>query len=142
MGGAHVERHDDHRDGAHLFRSRRGGSGDPGGRAVSAPTVNPRPYPARLAGTVELAAERLVLREVITLADQVSGLTDDELRTRLLWLADRVCCTRPPPDPTGRRLSKCLRIGSPGPVRSSIGAELTGPSTVARRPDVETLRPS
>ncbi|MGH3824930.1 MAG: hypothetical protein ACRDRA_19150 [Pseudonocardiaceae bacterium] len=67
---------------------------------ITTPTVammaNPRPYLDRLAGAVELAAARWALRDVITLADQASGLTDGELRTRLLALADCVSCARPP----------------------------------------------
>lgn len=53
--------------------------------------VNPhlwRDYPAALAARIErLAAARLILREVITLADEASTLTDLELRDRLRALA-------------------------------------------------------
>jgi hypothetical protein len=52
--------------------------------------VNPQPYFDRLAATVELAVARSVLRQVITLADEVATLSDKELRDRLLALADRV----------------------------------------------------
>lgn len=53
--------------------------------------VNPRPQPFldRLTGTVELAAARSVLRAVITLADEAPGISDEELRSRLLILAQR-----------------------------------------------------
>ncbi|MGH3825276.1 MAG: hypothetical protein ACRDRA_20920 [Pseudonocardiaceae bacterium] len=49
--------------------------------------VNPRPFLDRLTATVELAAARPVLREIITLADQASTLTDDQLQFRLRALA-------------------------------------------------------
>jgi hypothetical protein len=53
--------------------------------------VNPRlrgDYPAALTARVErLSAARLILREVITLADKASTLTDLELRDRLRALA-------------------------------------------------------
>ena len=49
--------------------------------------VNPRPFLERISATVELAAARSVLREIIALADQVAGLTDEQLRVRLLALA-------------------------------------------------------
>jgi transposase-like protein len=52
--------------------------------------VNPQPYFDRLAATVELAAARSVLRQVIMLADDAAMLSDKELRDRLLALADRV----------------------------------------------------
>ncbi|MGH3764905.1 MAG: hypothetical protein ACRDTX_07120 [Pseudonocardiaceae bacterium] len=52
--------------------------------------INPRPRPFldHLAGTVELAAARLTLRGVCALADQAPGLTDTELRARLVALAE------------------------------------------------------
>jgi hypothetical protein len=53
--------------------------------------VNPRPFLDHLTATVELAAARSVLREIITLADQVPMLTDEQLRFRLRALAE---CTR------------------------------------------------
>ncbi|MGH3769032.1 MAG: hypothetical protein ACRDS0_31660 [Pseudonocardiaceae bacterium] len=53
--------------------------------------VNPcqRPFLDHLAGTVELAVARSTLREVCALADQAPGLTDTDLRARLLALAQR-----------------------------------------------------
>ncbi|HET9254019.1 MAG TPA: hypothetical protein VFO16_02310 [Pseudonocardiaceae bacterium] len=42
----------------------------------------------RLAAAVDLAAARSVLRDVITLADQAPGLTDEQLRHRLAGLAE------------------------------------------------------
>ena len=52
--------------------------------------VNPRLYFDRLAATVEqLGATRSVLRQVISLADDVATLSDKELRDRLLALADK-----------------------------------------------------
>ncbi len=53
--------------------------------------VNPRPQPFldRLTGTVELAAARSVLWAVITLADEAPGISNEELRSRLLMLAQR-----------------------------------------------------
>jgi len=54
-------------------------------------TVNPQPYLDRLAATVEqLGAARFMLRQVIALADDAPGLTDRELRDRLLALAEIV----------------------------------------------------
>lgn len=52
--------------------------------------VSPRPawlFLDHLSGTVDLAAARSVLREIITLGDQAPGLTDEQLRFRLLTLA-------------------------------------------------------
>jgi transposase-like protein len=50
--------------------------------------VNPQPYLDRLAATVEqLGATRSVLRQVCTLADDASTITDQQLRDRLLALA-------------------------------------------------------
>ena len=51
--------------------------------------VNPRPWLDHLTATVELAAARSVLRELITLADQAPMLTDEQLRSQLLTLAVR-----------------------------------------------------
>ncbi|MGH3767232.1 MAG: hypothetical protein ACRDS0_01070 [Pseudonocardiaceae bacterium] len=50
--------------------------------------VNPRPYLIHLAGTVELAVARSAVRGVCALADQAPGLTDTELRARLVALAE------------------------------------------------------
>jgi hypothetical protein len=58
--------------------------------------VNPRPFLDYLTATVELAAARSVLREVITLADQAPMLTDEQLRFRLRALAE---CGRHPDPP-------------------------------------------
>lgn len=54
-------------------------------------TVNPKPRPAYLAD-LGAAAEKIgqlrwTLRRVIALADDADGLTDEQLRTRLLALA-------------------------------------------------------
>jgi hypothetical protein len=49
--------------------------------------VNPRPFLDHLTATVELTAAHSVLREIIPLADQAPGLTDEQLRFRLLALA-------------------------------------------------------
>ncbi|MGH3815685.1 MAG: hypothetical protein ACRDUV_25080 [Pseudonocardiaceae bacterium] len=49
--------------------------------------VDPRLFLDQLTATVELAVARSVLREIITLADQVLGLTDDQLHARLTALA-------------------------------------------------------
>lgn len=47
--------------------------------------VNPQPYLDRLAATVELlGAARCLLRQVIELAEDADGLTDADLRARLL----------------------------------------------------------
>jgi len=54
--------------------------------------VNPRPYLDYLAGVVELAAARSVLRRLIALADQALALPDDQLRARL---ADLTRTARP-----------------------------------------------
>ena len=51
--------------------------------------VNPRPFLDHLTAAVELAAARSVLREIITLAEQVPGLTDEQLRFHLRALAVR-----------------------------------------------------
>jgi hypothetical protein len=52
--------------------------------------VNPRPYFDHLVAPVEFAAARSMLRQVIALADQAPGLTDAQLRTRLVVLAGLV----------------------------------------------------
>ena len=62
--------------------------------------VNPRPFLDLLVAMVELAAARSVFRELIRLADQAPGLTEEQLRFRLLALAE--CTTLRsllPPDP-------------------------------------------
>jgi hypothetical protein len=65
--------------------------------------VNPRPYLDHLAATVDLAAARPVLQEIITLADQAPRLTDEQRRFRLRALA---ACAAPwspaPRSPIGR----------------------------------------
>lgn len=53
--------------------------------------MNPRPFLDQLTVTVEIAAIRSALREIIALADQAPALTDDQLRFRLCALAE---CTR------------------------------------------------
>jgi hypothetical protein len=59
--------------------------------AISLVNHGQRPaYFEQLAATVEqLGATRSVLRAVITLADDAATLSDQELRDRLLALADR-----------------------------------------------------
>jgi transposase-like protein len=52
--------------------------------------VNPQPYFYRLAATIEqLSATRSVLRQLIRLSGDAPGLTDEQLRARLVVLADR-----------------------------------------------------
>ncbi|MDQ3764252.1 MAG: hypothetical protein M3460_22530 [Actinomycetota bacterium] len=53
--------------------------------------VNPRPFLDLLAATVDLAAARSTLRELIALADQAPELTEQQLRFRLLTLVE--CAT-------------------------------------------------
>ncbi len=68
--------------------------------------VNPRPFLDQLTATVELAAARSVLREIITLADQAPVLTDEHLRFRLVALAERAAPrSHAPKSPIGRWLS-------------------------------------
>ena len=51
----------------------------------------------QLAATIErLGATRSVLRAVVTLADDAATLSDQELRDRLLALADRARLAQPP----------------------------------------------
>lgn len=70
--------------------------------------VNPRPFLDLLAATVDLAAPRSVLRELIRLADQVPGLTEEQLRFRLLALAEYATTRFPVSSrsPAGRWSSK------------------------------------
>jgi hypothetical protein len=56
--------------------------------------VNPRPFLDHLTATVELAAVRSVLREIIALAEQAPALPDDQLRARLVDLARTARCRR------------------------------------------------
>jgi hypothetical protein len=56
--------------------------------------VNPRPFLDHLTTTVELAAARSVLRQVIALAEQAPALTDDQVRARLVDLARTARCRR------------------------------------------------
>src|SRR5262249_54214896 len=51
--------------------------------------VNPRSYLDQLVATVELAGARFALRALLRLADDAPGLTDTELRSRLMVLAGR-----------------------------------------------------
>jgi ribosomal protein L37AE/L43A len=72
-------------------------------------TVNPQPYFDRLAATVEqLGTTRSALRTVITLTDDAATLPDQELRDRLLALADRAKLTQYPTveDPQGVTLPR------------------------------------
>ncbi|MDQ3764867.1 MAG: hypothetical protein M3460_26130 [Actinomycetota bacterium] len=70
--------------------------------------VNPRPFLDLLVAAVDLAAARSVFRELIRLADQAPGLTEEQLRFRLLALAE--CATPRSPavlrSPAGRWLSQ------------------------------------
>lgn len=71
---------------------------------ISMPTPLPRQFMDRLIVTVDLAATRSVMRELIRLADYAPLLTDEQLRFRLLALAQ---CARsrphaPPRSPAGR----------------------------------------
>lgn len=53
--------------------------------------VNPQPYLDRLAATVEqLSAARSILRQVEALADDAPTITDQQLRDRLLPLAESI----------------------------------------------------
>jgi hypothetical protein len=67
--------------------------------------VNPRPFLGHLTATVEFAAAQSVLREVIALADQAPGFTDEQLRLRFRLLA----------------LATRARSGSPAAHRSVAG---------------------
>jgi hypothetical protein len=69
---------------------------------------NPRPFLDFLVATVELAAARSVSRELIRLADQASGLTEEQLRFRLLALAEYATLRSfaVPRSPAGRWLSE------------------------------------
>jgi hypothetical protein len=89
--------------------------------------VNPRPFLEHLTATVELAAARSMLRQVIALAAQAPALSDDQVRARLVDLART---TRPgvPPwlmtprvaseAPAGHWLRDCPRIASRWPAGS------------------------
>ena len=70
--------------------------------------VNPRSFLDFLVATVELAAARSVFRELIRLADQAPGLTEEQLRLRLFALAEcatlRSCVA--PRSPADRWLSE------------------------------------
>jgi hypothetical protein len=70
--------------------------------------VNPRPFLDLLGATVDLAAARSVLRELIRLADLVPELTEEQLRFRLLALAECATPRSPavPRSPAGRWLSE------------------------------------
>ncbi|MGH3692859.1 MAG: hypothetical protein ACRDRX_02445 [Pseudonocardiaceae bacterium] len=66
----------------------RGWSCTPCGGQWWTSVVNPRPWLDHLTATVELAAARSVLRELLRLADQAPVLTEEQLRFRLLALAE------------------------------------------------------
>jgi hypothetical protein len=56
----------------------------------SEPTSDPLAYFDQLTATVEeLGRSRWMLGQVISLTNDAPGLTDEQLRTRLLALADR-----------------------------------------------------
>ncbi len=57
--------------------------------AITVVNPRPKPYLDQLARVVELQATRTILREVITLADRASMISNAELRSRLLTLANR-----------------------------------------------------
>ncbi len=84
--------------------------------------VNPRPFLDLLAMTVDLAAARSLLWELLRLADQVPGLTEEQLRFRLLALAERATLRSlpVPRSPAGRWSSKAPDSapgGQPGTTR-------------------------
>ena len=54
---------------------------------VAVSVINPRLYFDRLVSTLEAAAVRSMLRQVIALADEAPTLGDAELRARLVALA-------------------------------------------------------
>jgi hypothetical protein len=56
--------------------------------------ANPRPFVDHLAASVELAAARSMLRQVIALAEEAPALPDDQLRARLVDLARTARCRR------------------------------------------------
>lgn len=66
--------------------------------------VNQRPFVDLLVATVELAAARSVFQELLSLADQAPGLTEEQLRFRLLALAECATPRSPaaPRSPAGR----------------------------------------
>jgi hypothetical protein len=66
----------------------------------SKPTSDPLAYLDQLTATVEeLGRLRWILGQVITLADDAPGLTDAQLRDRLLALTDRSRDDSTPTDP-------------------------------------------
>ena len=82
--------------------------------------VNPRPFLDLLVAAVDLAAARSVLRELIRLADQAPGLTEEQVRFGLLALAEcatpRSCAASQ--SPAGRWLSQAPDLapgGQPAP---------------------------
>jgi hypothetical protein len=89
--------------------------------------VNPRPFLDLLAVSAELTAARSVLRELIMLADEAPGLTEEQLRCRLLALAGCAAPRSPAVSrsPAGRWLSEApdsAPDGQPAPhdiVRSA-----------------------
>jgi hypothetical protein len=88
--------------------------------------VNPvQRYLDHLAAAVELAAARSVLGKIITLADQVPVLTDEQLRFRLLPLA------------------VCAAPRSHAPPRSTAGSWLseTSDSAPGGRPAPDSVLP-
>lgn len=72
--------------------------------------VNPRPFLDLLVATVELATARSVLRELIKLADQAPGLTEEQLRFRLLALASAL---HPDPPLSPRSPAGCWSSETP-----------------------------
>jgi hypothetical protein len=80
--------------------------------------VSPRPawlFLDHLAGTVDLAAARSVLREIITLGDQAPGLTDEQLLFRLFTLAAHTAPKSPAPrSPIGRWSSDTPELAPSG----------------------------
>jgi len=99
--------------------------------------VNPRSFLDQLTATVELAAARSVLREIITLADQASVLTEEQLRFRPLSLA---ACAAPrstaaPRSPIGHRSSDAPEPapgGQPAPNPAPLGYRSNRPLPVPR----------
>ena len=86
-----------------------------------------RPFWDLLIATVNLAVARSMLRELIRLADESPGLTDEQLRFRLLALA--ACATTrshvPSRSPAGRWLSETpdsAPSGQPAPHNTTASA--------------------
>jgi hypothetical protein len=96
--------------------------------------ANPRPWLDQLTATVELAAARSMLRQVIALADEAPALPDDQLRLRLRALAVRGTPRSHalPRSPAGRWSSEAPDSAPSGqPVPYSADAEHADSQEVA-----------